>query len=318
MEDLCRKEWQGNWEGRDATRWTGPIKNLGKKIPTFTQEVFCIGAEVNRYKDIIVREPLSEVRGDFGYEEAITRGRIPIAAMSNNYRGHIYRGRMQGYKLVNHHELLNDVLMELAKPISESSQPDIESLEATLQLSIYGARMGIEFLVPHYKRAPYTLKVICRNSVDGKFALTINLFLHDEENGKDIPFDGFHHTHTQELEDEAVNKFLFYALYKFLNEAWDKDIVPPSIIGKIVPIPPDGMVIPPNISVLQFLEILAELKDKGRDVFSGTNLGKFAKLTSELTKLVNESKVPQTETSQTMLFDPSPEAISSNESSQKV
>ena len=77
MEDMCWRAWNGNWDGRDATRWTGSIKNLRKKIPTFTQEVFCIGTEVNKYKDLI--------------------------------------------------------------------------------------------------------KVICRNSVDGKFALTINLFLHDEK-----------------------------------------------------------------------------------------------------------------------------------------
>ena len=87
------REWQGYWEGRESTRWRNSIKNLRKKIPTFTQEVFCIGAEVNKYKDLIVREPLSEVRGDFGYAEAITRGRIPIAAVSNNYRGRSFRGR---------------------------------------------------------------------------------------------------------------------------------------------------------------------------------------------------------------------------------
>ena len=189
MKNSCK--WKGNWEGRESTQWTGSIKNLRKKIPTFTQEVFCIGAEVNKYKDLIVREPLSEVKGDFGYDEAITRGRIPIAAVSNNYSGHLFRGRKQGYKLVNHHELLDDVFGELATCTPGSSASDIESLEATLTLSIYGARMHIEFLVPHYKRNSYTLKVTCRNSVDGKFALIINLFLYPEGDSKDIPFDGF-------------------------------------------------------------------------------------------------------------------------------
>lgn len=68
-----------------------------------------MGAEVNKYKDLIVRESLSEVKGDVGYAKAITRGRIPIVAVSNNYRG-----RKQGYKLVNHHEFLDDVLKGLA------------------------------------------------------------------------------------------------------------------------------------------------------------------------------------------------------------
>ena len=313
MEDMCWREWNGNWEGRDATRWTGSIKNLRKKIPTFTQEVFCIGTEVNKYKDLIVREPLREVRGDFGYDEAITRGRIPIAAMSNNYRGHTYRGRMQGYKLVNHHDLLEDVLRALTNSDTASSQSDIESLEATLQLSIYGARMGLEFLVPHYKRDSYILKVICRNSVDGKFALTINLFLHDEKKGKDIPFDGFHHTHTQELEDESVNKFLFYALHKFSSAVWnakvDRGRIEPVIPPEVEPLIPPG-----PIDIIQFLNILAALKDKGNDVFSGTNLVTFAKLTSELYKLVYKTQEQETETSQTVLFDPSLEAISSNAS----
>ena len=27
------RQWQGNWEGREATLWTGSIKNLRQKIP---------------------------------------------------------------------------------------------------------------------------------------------------------------------------------------------------------------------------------------------------------------------------------------------
>ena len=35
--------------------------------------------------------------------------------------------------------------------------------------------MYIEFLLPYYKRDGYILKVACRNSVDKKYTLTINL-----------------------------------------------------------------------------------------------------------------------------------------------
>ena len=139
MEGTC--EWQGYWEGRESTRWRDSIKNLRKKIPTFTQEVFFIGAEVNKYKDLIVREPLSEVRGDFGYAEAITRGRIPIAAVSNNYRG-----RKQGYKLVNHHELLDDVFEELARFALGFGASNVESLEAILMLSIKRAGVKLKII----------------------------------------------------------------------------------------------------------------------------------------------------------------------------
>lgn len=297
------QEWQGNWEGRESTQWRDSIKNLRKKIPTFKQEVFCIGAEVNKYKDLIVREPLSEVRGDFGYVEAITRGRIPIAAVSNNYRGHRFRGRKQGYKLVNHHELLDDVLKELAVFTPTSSESDIESLEATLMLSIYGARMHIEFLVPYYKRNSYTLKVTCRNSVDGKFALIINLFLHSEGDDKDIPFDGFHHVHTQELEDGAVRTFLSNALNRFLHGTWYTDQIDRDIIDKFINTDrsftgkerqwirnrldkeEQG-----RVNLLRFRVILTMLVDEGDKIFRGETLVKFAKLTVELNKLADQTE----------------------------
>ena len=295
------QEWQGNWEGRESTQWRDSIKNLRKKIPTFTQEVFCIGAEVNKYKDLIVREPLSEVRGDFGYVEAITRGRIPIAAVSNNYRGHRFRGRKQGYKLVNHHKFLDDVFKELARFAPGSKASDIELLEATLMLSIYGARMHIEFLVPHYKRKSYTLKVACRNSVDGKFALIINLFLHQEGNDKDIPFDGFRHVHTQELEDGAVGTFLFTALNRFLHGTWYTDQVDRDIIDKFINTDRHftgkerqwiqarlDKERQDRVNLLWFRELLAMLIDEGRVIFRDQSYVKFAKLAMELNELVDE------------------------------
>lgn len=311
---MCQ-EWQGYWEGRESTQWRDAIENLRKKIPTFTQEVFCIGAEVNKYKDLIVREPLSEVRGDFGYVDAITRGRIPIAAVSNNYRGHRFRGRRQGYKLVNHHELLDDVLKGLAVFTPTSSESDIESLEATLMLSIYGARMHIEFLVPHYKRNSYTLKVTCRNSVDGKFALIINLFLHSEEDGKDIPFDGFHHVHTQELEDGAVRTFLSNALKRFLHGTWYTDQIDRDIIDKFINtdrsftgkerqlignrLDKDNR---GRVNLLRFRVILTMLVDEGDKIFRGKTLVKFAKLTMELNKLADQTETQQAESKQASFF----------------
>ena len=137
------REWQGYWEGREATRWKGPIKNLRKKIPTFTQGVFGIGKGVNKYKDVIVREPISQVGSEFefdlGYAEALTLERIPIEAVRNDYKSRLFRGREQGYKLVGHHQVLEDIFAEL-KHASPTRVPDIESLEATMRLSIYGAR----------------------------------------------------------------------------------------------------------------------------------------------------------------------------------
>ena len=300
-------EWRGYWEGRESTQWTESIRNLRRKIPTFTQKVFRMKKEVNKYKDLIVREPLSEVPEDPGYVEAITRERIPIAAVSNNYRGHQFRGRKQGYKLVNHHELLDEVLAELVSFASRSSITDIESLDATLMLSIYGARMHIEFLVPHYKKDAYTLKVTCRNSVDGKFALIINLFLHRAGDAKDIPFDGFRHVHTQDLEDGEVGNFLYNALKRFVSGTWVKAEVDRDIVDEFIDT--DRLFNAKErqrmrdildeekqdrVNLLQFREILALLVDEGKGIFQGQYYVKFAKLTIELNKLVDGIESQQT------------------------
>ena len=298
-------QWQGYWEGRESTQWEGTIKNLQEKIPTFTQEVFRIGEGVNKYKDVIVREPLSEVPEDIGYVETLTREFIPVAAVSNNYRGHLFRGRKQGYKLVNHHELLGEVLAVLAAFDSDINIDYIESLQTTLLLSIYGARMHIEFLVPHYKRDSYTLKVTCRNSVDGKFALIINLFLHRSGDATDIPFDSFRHVHTQELKDNAVTNFMYTALNRFVFTAWDTDEINRDMAVQFI----DNSSLTPEqrrrliiiigkgkqkrVLLLRIREILALLFDEGKEVFQNQSFAKFAKLTMELNKLVDETEAQQ-------------------------
>ena len=294
--------WQEYWEGRESTQWTESIRNLRRKIPNFTQIDFQMEGEVNKYKNLIVREPLTEVPADVGYVEARTRKRIPIAAVSNNYRGHLFRGRKQGYKLVNHHKLLDDVLSTFE---SRSNITDIESLDATLLLSIYGARMHIEFLVPHYKKDSYTLKVVCRNSVDGKLALVVNLFLHRAGDAKDIPFDGFHHVHTQELEDNAVRNFLRNALDRFFTpwdtEKIDKDLAVEFIeSSNLNPVQRQDLiriirkVNQRRVNLLHIREILTLLFDEGEKVFPDQYFVKFAKLMKELNKLVYETETQQT------------------------
>lgn len=235
------REWQGYWQGREATQWKGSIKNLREKIPTFTQEKFLMGKGVNKYKDVIVREPISQVEREFefdlGYAEALTLERIPIEAVRNDYKSRLFREREQGYKLVEHHQVLDDIFTELRTYDSPTRIPDIESLVATMRLSIYGARMHIEFLLPHYKRDSYILKVTCRNSVDKKFALTINLSLHTDgatEAETGIPFDGFYHVHTQELDDGAIRHFMSNALRNFLYGTWLTDEVDFDRFEKII------------------------------------------------------------------------------------
>ena len=307
---------QGDSDGRQYTIWTGSIRSLRKKIPDFTRDTFKIETDINKYMDLIVREPLPDIRPDLGihhirnevgYPEAATRDRIPIAAVRNSHRSQLFRGKMQGYKLVSHHKVLDNILAELEAHPPDVRSTDIQDLEATMMLSIYGARIYIEFLLPDYKKNAYTLKVTCRNSVDTKYALTINLFLHSEELTKpDIPFYGFHHNHTNELHDEAIRNFMSNAVHRFLYGSWrtdevnyddfkkiiDRNLPPKLIIGVISKINAEKQ---KKVNILRFLEILSLLMQKGSDIFGNQErkMTMLARLTEELLKLTQENETQQ-------------------------
>lgn len=296
---------QGDSDGRQYTIWTGSIRSLRKKIPDFTQAPFKIETDDNKYMDLIVREPLPDIRADLGihhirnevgYPEATTHDRIPIVAVRKR---ELFMGKMQGYKLVSHHKVLDDVLAELEKHPPDVKITDIQALEAIMQLSLYGARLYIEFLLPDYRKDAYILKVTCRNSVDGKDALTINLFLHSAElTQPDIPFYGFHHSYTNELHDEAIRNFMFNAVHRFLYGSWRTDVVdyddlekiirrrlsPKQLIWVIGQLGPERR---KTVNFLRFLKILSQLMEEGSDMFRNQEqkLTKLARLTEELLKL---------------------------------
>ena len=224
------------WLRREFKDNSGPISELRLKIPTFTRSPFRIGAGVNKYLDLIAREPLGEVGvGDeVNPENSI---RIPVAAVSNS-----------NYKLVQHHEVLDNVLNAL-RGVSEfrrtnaapeestlmllgglfgtrkKETTDLESLQADLRLSKYGARMWMSFLVPDYKfdpgdERPVTLRVDCLNSVDRSIAVRIRLFL----SRKDFEFDTFvarlRRNHDQSLEDGEIEEFLKEELSQLSTKKW--------------------------------------------------------------------------------------------------
>ena len=312
---------QGDSGGRHYTIWTGSIRCLRKKIPHFNQDIFKIEKDINKYMDVIVRQPLSDIhddlgidriRNEVGYPEAATHDPIPITSVRNSYGTKLFRGKMQEYKLIPHHKMLNDVLAVLENPSPDVRIADIEDLEATMRLSIYGARIYIEFLLPHYKKKPYILKVRCRNSVDKKHALTINLYLHSTDRAKllkpDIPFYGFYHVHTQELRDEAIRDFMFSAVHKFLYGHWRTDAVDSDDLVKIIRRNSDlspkqrTSVIgrldaekQKKVRLLRFLEILSELMQEGSNIFRNEEqkLKMLARLTEELLQLTQESDTQQ-------------------------
>ena len=307
---------QGDWQGRQYTIWTGSIRSLRKKIPDFTQDIFKIETDINKYMDLIVREPLPDIRPDLGihyirnevgYCEAATRERIPIAAVRNRYRSQLFMGKTPGYKLVSHHQVLDNILAELEAHPPDVRIADIQDLEATMMLSIYGARIYIEFLLPHYKKDSYILKVTCRNSVDTKYALTINLFLHSEELTKpDIPFYGFHQVHTNELRDKTIRDFMFNAVDRFLYGSWRMDEVDYENLKRIIRknlssneikwiIDTLGSEKQKKVNILRFLEMLSLLMQVGSDIFKNQErkMTMLARLTEELLKLTQENETQQ-------------------------
>ena len=162
------------------------------------------------------------------------------------YEGHSFwtgEVELKGYKLVQHHEALDIILGVLERFSSysggdfrESSKSHItlltdpESLEATLKISKYGARIKIQFLVPKYEfyldhKDPFVLKVTFTNSVDKSKALDINLLLHRQDFDGDVPIAGFHRTHDQNLRDGAIEEFLRFQLNRFTNGEWTNQFV---------------------------------------------------------------------------------------------
>lgn len=246
-----QKIWQGNWEGRDSTRWTGSIDELRQLIPNFSiwkEGNGYLGS--NKYLDLIVRDPSDSREVSHGnLVDSVKKAPILIAAVSNGFGRERYRGRQQGYKLVQHHEMLDSILGTLRNKhacVSENSRFRIlqplknpESLEATLRISEYGARMWIEFPVPNYEfypddRGPYVLKITCLNSVDRKFALRIGLSLY-REFSNEIFMAGFHRNHDQELEDDAIEAFLNYEFIRFISGKWIRQTVPVGQIKILIP-----------------------------------------------------------------------------------
>ena len=225
------------WDGREWEIWSGSIGELRQLIPTFTIHDFRMGPGINKYKSVIVREPYGSV--DIGASVDPVKGmRIPIEVVRKRHEGVVWedftpKNVLLGYDLVQHYELLDRVLdtlkafskKEVEGIIRMTRLPKPESLGATLEISIYGARMRLEFLVPNFKydvddEAPYVLKVVCRNSMDKRIAVEVNLSLY-REGSYDIPFRGFYSRHNpEELKDGEIESRLCEELMKIAKGDW--------------------------------------------------------------------------------------------------
>ena len=102
---------------------------------------------------------------------------------------------------------------------------DLDSLQAKLRLSKYGARMWISFLVPDYRfdpgdERPVTLRVDCLNFVDRRIALRIRLFLSREDFESDTFVARFRRNYALSLGDGEIEEFLKKELNQLSTEKW--------------------------------------------------------------------------------------------------
>ncbi len=252
MKKLIR---QGEWDGREWKVWSGLIVELRKELPTFTIDDLRIGEGVNKYKCVIIRQPLEYSLGDARAEKNLP---IPIDAVRKKYIGAEWQNFSKrtvqlGYELVQHQDLLDSVLKSL-KEFSEAKKEyvgisrisplkDSVNIEGTLETTTYGARMHLEFVVPNFKYdvdgVRYNLKVICRNSVDKRIAVSVTFFLcreplsllfqdehKDEDEIQDIPFKAFYSTHKPEdLKDNAIEKAVYQTLHYIGIGKWSTETI---------------------------------------------------------------------------------------------
>jgi hypothetical protein len=138
------------WDGARVIELTGTFEEIFPQIPVFSRHPFSIGAEVNRFKDEIRREPLRT------HEKA-----IPIATVSKTY------------SLIQHRQVLSSIFRAL-----KMIHYDISAEPSSLLLSEYGERMQWSCSIPGVDfdpgdHCPLVLRINCLNSVDTTTTLEI-------------------------------------------------------------------------------------------------------------------------------------------------
>jgi len=183
------------WHGREVKTYKGSINDLRKEIPDFGRYPFGIEDSENEYLDLIARKPHLQ-----------DRGYIPVAAVSKEYL------------FVEHHEILDSILTALANFVDNP-----QSLKAELQLSKYGARMWINFLLPNCKfnpgdGYPVVLQVNCLNSVDKSIAVRLQLAWYREKSDTEMQGRELRRIHNRSFEIEEIEEFLAYQFRRLSKE----------------------------------------------------------------------------------------------------
>lgn len=321
-------------DGRDWEEWQGSISELRQLIPTFTIQDFRIGSGINKYKCVIVREPYGEV--DIGTEmDSVQNLRIPIEVVRKQYEGTKWEHftpklSSLGYGLIQHYDLLDRVL-ETLQTFSEAREEntnsttfdtgiahitkltDTESVKANLEISTYGERIKISFLIPNYKYDVdgkcYVLNVVCRNSMDKRIAVEVNLYLLPEDAPRDlfekpsfqgnISFKGFYSRHEpDDLKEGEIERQLSDNLSKIANGRWFTKTIDPGEVIDIIPILPKTIgkqliaVLPVDgrVSLGWLRKELSFLAAQAPKVIQGDNTQKIHELFEKIDKVLEEEE----------------------------
>lgn len=148
------------WLGLPATRRTLPLMDASGAIPGFVRRPFRLASAaplstVNPYYEVVVRLPMDEDPAE-----------VPVGLVSKSYQ------------LVQHHEILQRTASVMA-----SLEIDLNRIETTLDLTVYGERMALGIVFPTDSKYSFSvgkgdimaLYLEFINSVDGSMRLALRV-----------------------------------------------------------------------------------------------------------------------------------------------
>ena len=155
-----QSQYSFSWLGLPATRRTLPLFQAAQAIPAFAKRPFQVGraipsATLNPYYEVIVRLPTDDEPTE-----------VPVGLVSKNY------------ELVQHLEIL-----QRAASILAFHELDLDRVEVSLDLTVFGERMRLGLLFPRDSTYSFTIRkgdnmglyLEFLNSVDGSLRLALRV-----------------------------------------------------------------------------------------------------------------------------------------------
>jgi len=184
-------EWitGSTWHSAEVFQQSGTVAELYSRLPHFSRQPFRVGDQENRFKDQIVKEPMT-----------ISEKPIPIATVGKDY------------SLIQHREVLASVFRAL-----QLIGIDISNIPSDLLLSEYGERMQWSCQLPNYDfdpgdNNPIVLRINCLNSVDASTIFDVSLSWYRLVCSNGMMFglneSRFRHRHVKSLDPDRIAEYL--------------------------------------------------------------------------------------------------------------